>query len=488
MNNKFDEFKNKSKIETIIKTIILSLSINLVFEGIVILLCKTIPLHHNALIEIILNLIAFALTFMLLYKKFVISDKEIAKRLDKQDNLKEKVQTMVEFKDDDSLMALIQKEDACEKIENVSTKGFKLKISFKNFASLLVAILLLTSTFFVNQKDFPINASDNNSSTSEEENSSSSSEEENESESSSEGNETSGENSTENGQNGDKEDIINDLIDKVDNADIDESLKDEIKKDLEDLKNDLNNNQNNQEKQDQDIDDTKDDINQDVDKSNSASQIGDSLQKEDSTKDLGEQISNKDSNGTSSSLDQMREDFKNALNDAKNNGVSEDDSLYKALDEFADDLKNLEDKVNDSDVQDKISDAFDNLKDKLSDSLNKQNNASSIKDEIDKALDDMKNNQSSSSGDDNKNDENDDNNNQGGAGGDGAGTGKGDIVYAADDKIYDPTTNSYVTYGELMDYYNKLVLEGLVDGNYSDDLQALISAYFSSLYNDEDKN
>ena len=66
--------------------------------------------------------------------------------------------------------------------------------------------------------------------------------------------------------------------------------------------------------------------------------------------------------------------------------------------------------------------------------------------------------------------------------------GKGDIVYAADDKIYDPTTNSYVTYGELMDYYNKLVLEGLVDGNYSDDLQALISAYFSSLYNDEDKN
>ena len=100
----------------------------------------------------------------------------------------------------------------------------------------------------------------------------------------------------------------------------------------------------------------------------------------------------------------------------------------------------------------------------------------------------MKNNQSSSSGDDNKNNENDDNNNQGGAGGDGAGTGKGDIVYAADDKIYDPTTNSYVTYGELMDYYNKLVLEGLVDGNYSDDLQALISAYFSSLYNDEDKN
>ena len=75
MNNKFDEFKNKSKIETIIKTIILSLSINLVFEGIVILLCKTIPLHHNALIEIILNLIVFALTFILYKKTHLLIEK-----------------------------------------------------------------------------------------------------------------------------------------------------------------------------------------------------------------------------------------------------------------------------------------------------------------------------------------------------------------------------------------------------------------------------
>ena len=72
-----------------------------------------------------------------------------------------------------------------------------------------------------------------------------------------------------------------------------------------------------------------------------------------------------------------------------------------------------------------------------------------------------------------------------GTGGDGAGSGSGEIIYAADDLIYDPNTNQYVTYGELLTYYYSQAVQGMEDGSVPEDLQSLINDYFSSLYYDE---
>ena len=58
------------------------------------------------------------------------------------------------------------------------------------------------------------------------------------------------------------------------------------------------------------------------------------------------------------------------------------------------------------------------------------------------------------------------------------------LEYASDDLIYDPETNQYVTYGELLTWYYSQVMNGIQDGKVPENLQEIINDYFSSLYND----
>ena len=71
---------------------------------------------------------------------------------------------------------------------------------------------------------------------------------------------------------------------------------------------------------------------------------------------------------------------------------------------------------------------------------------------------------------------------------DGAQNGTGDMIYASDDLIYDPETNQYVTYGELLTWYYSQVMNGIQDGQVPENLLEIINDYFSSLYNDETNN
>lgn len=68
--------------------------------------------------------------------------------------------------------------------------------------------------------------------------------------------------------------------------------------------------------------------------------------------------------------------------------------------------------------------------------------------------------------------------------GEGSSGGEGKLEYASDDLIYDPETNQYVTYGELLTWYYSQVMNGIQDGKVPENLQEIINDYFSSLYND----
>lgn len=68
------------------------------------------------------------------------------------------------------------------------------------------------------------------------------------------------------------------------------------------------------------------------------------------------------------------------------------------------------------------------------------------------------------------------------------GIGSGDIVYGSDDQIYDPDTNENVKYGSVINEYYAKITEKLLDGNVSEELEKYISDYFASLYDGTEKD
>ena len=69
-------------------------------------------------------------------------------------------------------------------------------------------------------------------------------------------------------------------------------------------------------------------------------------------------------------------------------------------------------------------------------------------------------------------------------GSEGGGNGAigGGAVYGSDDKVFDPYTGTYVEYGTILDKYYALVFGKLQDGNYTDEEKAALEKYFDILY------
>ncbi|MBR2025427.1 MAG: hypothetical protein IKA02_06440, partial [Clostridia bacterium] len=54
--------------------------------------------------------------------------------------------------------------------------------------------------------------------------------------------------------------------------------------------------------------------------------------------------------------------------------------------------------------------------------------------------------------------------------------------YGSDDLVYDPITNKYVKYGEIIERYHALMLKKVEGGNLSDDEKSALEKYFDILY------
>ncbi len=143
MNEGFISFKKKILLRHLIVSIISSLSAFLIVFGIFFLLTKLKVTSINVGLDILFGVIAFGIVFAILYFGFKPKDKKIAKMLDNQFDLQEKVQTMVELKDNDSFIANLQREDCETKLKNISLKDLKFKLPI---FLILAAFLGVTTT------------------------------------------------------------------------------------------------------------------------------------------------------------------------------------------------------------------------------------------------------------------------------------------------------------------------------------------------------
>lgn len=143
MNEGFLSFKKKILKEHLTKCLILSISLGLIVFGVLFLLWKLKAISLPIWSVIVIPIASIALSFCGPYFLLKPSDKKIAKRLDHELKLNEKVQTMVDYKDSDEFIACLQREDTENKLKAISLKALKFNLPI---ALIVLGVIGVAST------------------------------------------------------------------------------------------------------------------------------------------------------------------------------------------------------------------------------------------------------------------------------------------------------------------------------------------------------
>ena len=129
----FNKFKKKILVETLIKSLIISLSLGLISFSVPYIFIKVKGIEFSVLYLIIISIGVLLVSFIVMFLIIKPNKIKIAKRIDGQLNLNQKVQTMIEYEKEDNFMINLQREDTLSILSKISIKNFGMKISFVLF-------------------------------------------------------------------------------------------------------------------------------------------------------------------------------------------------------------------------------------------------------------------------------------------------------------------------------------------------------------------
>ena len=153
MSLQFLKIKRKIRFETILKCSAVSLSLGILVSSILIIIYKSLGLEYNLLYFILIGLGVFIVFDIVLFLIFNPSDVKVAKRIDKQLNLKEKIHTMVEYEDKNGPLVGLQRKDAEDKLASISIKKFKMKFSYYLLILPLMALAVCATSIIIKAKE-----------------------------------------------------------------------------------------------------------------------------------------------------------------------------------------------------------------------------------------------------------------------------------------------------------------------------------------------
>lgn len=136
----FNKFKIKILIEKLLKSIFIGLSISLLVFSIPLIYIKLKGIEFKIIYLLLLSNLAFVLVTGLVFLILKPNKMKVAKRLDKELNMNEKVQTMIEFENEEGFMIELQREDTLNILSNTSVKKLSLRVS-------IIGIILLVVSF-----------------------------------------------------------------------------------------------------------------------------------------------------------------------------------------------------------------------------------------------------------------------------------------------------------------------------------------------------
>ena len=153
MGEGFNKFKRKIIVEVLIKTIAMGISLALIGVAISLFCTKINAIKMNPLFHFLIGIGVFILSSGISFWILFPSELKIAKRLDKDLALNEKVQTMVKFQSEEGLIINLQREDTKLRLANIGLEKLVLKISLFFIILLLLAASLCVSAIIIPGKE-----------------------------------------------------------------------------------------------------------------------------------------------------------------------------------------------------------------------------------------------------------------------------------------------------------------------------------------------
>ena len=461
MGKNFLKFRRKVRTEAILSALFIGLGAGLISYAAAAIVYKlsgrALPLFYYAIFGG-----GALLVSLILYFIFTPSDKRLAKRLDSLYSLDEKVSTMVEFKDSDDGFAVLQREDAEEKLAEQSIRAVKSTRLIASILVLFIAVGSLVGSLFVPMKvdtETPIDEFD-------------------------------------------KQWIItaiNELITIVESAYIDDTLKASAVTELKSLLDFVEGSQLLSEMKTEAVK-TVIAIKQALDNANSAEAIAEQFaaSQDENIKNLGNQMSELSGSGAKKALVSLGEALSDVSADdvlfacdeintyLQSSGVRSDDAVYMMFKTLIATVKADPSKVeNECESASNILSAaviIQNVnKSTISVVINKLCNLFGITEDDLTAVDPDTDIDIGAPSD--KNPIPDDPTVEEPDVGIGSGgIGTGDVIYGSNDMIYDPHTKSYRPYGEVINEYFAKANEYMTDGKTSQEISDALEEYFGILF------
>ncbi len=151
MGKNFLKFKKKTRLASAVVSVILGLSIGAAVLACLIFSFKLAGRPPEPLFYIISGSVAVVAAAMFIII-LIPSDKRLARRLDREHSLNEKVSTMVEFRESSDPFAVLQREDADEKLGRVKFSPWRKKQVISMLLVFVLSAAALTSAFIVPTK------------------------------------------------------------------------------------------------------------------------------------------------------------------------------------------------------------------------------------------------------------------------------------------------------------------------------------------------
>lgn len=155
MKGNFLKFKRKLLLARIFKSLLAALSVGAIAGGVCLGLSRLAIVGFEPMLSLPIGAGAFLLTFIIFYLSLRTSDKKLARRLDSDFALHEKVQTALAFEGESGGMIELQREDAEETLKGIRTRRFKVRRVWIYVLALLLGAAVLVSGYLApNKRDY----------------------------------------------------------------------------------------------------------------------------------------------------------------------------------------------------------------------------------------------------------------------------------------------------------------------------------------------
>ena len=149
MNDIFLKFKERQDQLRVIKSAMIGGAGGLLIGGLCLIFTKLDLLGFAPIFSLLIGVLAMVAAGLIAYFSLDVSDKRLAKELDEKFDLKEKLQTMLEFEGESGEMLTLQRRDANRSLAGVQVEQLKIEKLWIYLTALSVAAAVLLTGFLV---------------------------------------------------------------------------------------------------------------------------------------------------------------------------------------------------------------------------------------------------------------------------------------------------------------------------------------------------